>query len=42
VKHYRAALAAGDSNPATRAAAEKGLQQPYEPPQRQVEQEKQQ
>jgi tetratricopeptide (TPR) repeat protein len=32
VKHYRAALAAGDDRPDTKAAAERGLQQPYEPP----------
>lgn len=32
IAHYRAALAAGDTNPATRAAAERGLQQPYAPP----------
>jgi tetratricopeptide (TPR) repeat protein len=31
LRHYRAALAAGDDRPATRAAAERGLQQPYEP-----------
>ncbi|HZQ22800.1 MAG TPA: tetratricopeptide repeat protein [Terriglobales bacterium] len=30
--HYRAALVAGTSLPAAKAAAEKGLQQPYEPP----------
>ncbi|MBV9088083.1 MAG: hypothetical protein JOY79_11405 [Acidobacteriaceae bacterium] len=30
--HYRAALAAGDSAPETKAAAERGLQQPYQPP----------
>lgn len=30
--HYRAALAAGDPAPATRAAAERGLQEPYQPP----------
>jgi len=29
--HYQAALAAGDSTPETKAAAERGLQQPYEP-----------
>jgi hypothetical protein len=33
LEHYRAALAAGDVDAATRAAAERGLQQPYEPPQ---------
>jgi hypothetical protein len=32
VKHYRAALAAGDDRPDTKAAAERGLRQPYEPP----------
>lgn len=32
LKHYRAALAAGDTMPETRAAAERGLQQAYEPP----------
>jgi hypothetical protein len=32
VDHYHAALQAGDNNPATRAAAERGLQRPYEPP----------
>ncbi len=32
LKHYRAALAAGDDKPDTKAAAERGLQQPYEPP----------
>jgi len=32
VGHYQAALEAGDGSPATRAAAERGLQQPYEPP----------
>ena len=32
VSHYQAALQAGDKNPATRAAAERGLQKPYEPP----------
>jgi tetratricopeptide (TPR) repeat protein len=35
VTHYRAALAAGDTAPETRAAAERGLQQAYQPPQRQ-------
>jgi tetratricopeptide (TPR) repeat protein len=29
--HYRAALAAGDTTPDTRTAAERGLQQPYAP-----------
>ena len=33
--HYRAALAAGDTTPDTRTAAERGLQQPYQPVQRQ-------
>jgi len=32
LKHYRAALAAGDDRPDTKAAAERGLRQPYEPP----------
>jgi hypothetical protein len=32
--HYRAALSAGSSLPEARAAAERGLQQPYEPPSR--------
>ncbi|HYN15868.1 MAG TPA: hypothetical protein VES66_08785 [Terriglobales bacterium] len=32
LKHYRAALAAGDDHPDTQAAAERGLQRPYEPP----------
>jgi tetratricopeptide (TPR) repeat protein len=32
VKHYHAALAAGDDKPDTKAAAERGLQRPYEPP----------
>ena len=31
VSHYRAALAAGDTTPDTRVAAERGLAQPYEP-----------
>ncbi len=31
VQHYRAALAAGDSTPDTRAAAERGIEKPYEP-----------
>ncbi len=31
LEHYRAALAAGDSTPETKAAAERGLQRPYEP-----------
>jgi tetratricopeptide (TPR) repeat protein len=31
VEHYRAALAAGDTTPDTRAAAERGLVQPYNP-----------
>lgn len=30
--HYRAALSAGSSLPEAKAAAERGLQQPYEPP----------
>ena len=32
VEHYRAALAAGDTTPDTRAAAERGLAEPYQPP----------
>ena len=32
VDQYKAALSAGDTSPETRAAAEKGLQSPYEPP----------
>ena len=32
LQHYRAALAAGDDRPDTKAAAERGLQRPYEPP----------
>ena len=32
LKHYRAALAADDGKPDTKAAAERGLQQPYMPP----------
>jgi len=32
LKHYRAALAAGDDKPDTKTAAERGLQKPYEPP----------
>ena len=32
LKHYHAALAAGDDKPDTKAAAERGLQQAYEPP----------
>jgi len=31
IQHYQAALAAGDDRPETRAAAERGLQKPYEP-----------
>lgn len=33
LKHYQAALAADDKSPEMRAAAERGLRQPYEPPQ---------
>ena len=33
LKHYQAALAADDKSPETKAAAERGLRQPYEPPQ---------
>lgn len=32
LRHYRAALAAGEITAETRAAAERGLQQPYQPP----------
>jgi tetratricopeptide (TPR) repeat protein len=32
LKHYNAALNVGDSAPDTKAAAERGLQKPYEPP----------
>jgi len=32
VEQYKAALSAGDPSPDTRAAAERGLQAPYEPP----------
>jgi hypothetical protein len=32
VEHYRAALAAGDTTPDTRVAAERGLAEPYQPP----------
>jgi hypothetical protein len=32
LRHYRAALAAGDSTAETKVAAERGLQQPYQPP----------
>jgi len=32
LNHYRAALSAGSSLPEAKAAAERGLQQPYEPP----------
>ena len=31
LEHYRAALAAGDPSPGTKAAAERGLKQPYAP-----------
>ena len=31
LKHYNAALNVGDSAPDTKAAAERGLQKPYEP-----------
>ncbi len=34
VEQYRAALAAGDASPGTKAAAERGLKEPYTPPQR--------
>ncbi len=33
VAHYKAALEAGDTRPATKLAAERGLKQPYQPPQ---------
>ncbi len=36
VKHYRAALDAGDSSSITRSAAERGLKQPYQPPASQI------
>ncbi len=32
LRHYRSALAAGDTTPDTRAAAERGLEQAYHPP----------
>ncbi len=32
LRHYRAAMAAGDTTPDTRAAAERGLEQAYQPP----------
>jgi tetratricopeptide (TPR) repeat protein len=32
LKHYNAALNTGDKAPDTLAAAERGLQKPYEPP----------
>ena len=32
IDHYRAALTAGASLPEAKAAAERGIQQPYEPP----------
>lgn len=32
LKHYRAALEAGDTNPTTKTAAERGLKDPYAPP----------
>jgi tetratricopeptide (TPR) repeat protein len=31
ITHYRAALAAGDARPETKTAAERGLEQPYQP-----------
>ncbi|MDP9267994.1 MAG: tetratricopeptide repeat protein [Acidobacteriota bacterium] len=31
ITHYRAALAAGDARPETKSAAERGLEQPYQP-----------
>jgi tetratricopeptide (TPR) repeat protein len=34
VQHYRAALAAGDTTPDTRTAAERGLKEPYQAPHR--------
>lgn len=42
VKHYRAALEAGDPASTTKAAAERGLKAPYEPPASQQGQEKNQ
>jgi tetratricopeptide (TPR) repeat protein len=38
VKRYRAALEAGDSSSITKAAAERGLKQPYQPPSSQTPQ----
>ncbi len=32
VQHYQAALSAGDPTPDTKAAAERGLREPYQPP----------
>ena len=32
LEHYKAALSAGDAAPDTRAAAERGLKEPYQPP----------
>jgi hypothetical protein len=32
VDHYRAALSAGGTLPEVKSAAERGLDQPYEPP----------
>jgi tetratricopeptide (TPR) repeat protein len=32
LEHYKAALSAGDAAPETRAAAERGLKEPYQPP----------
>jgi len=34
VDHYRAALAVNDATPEVKAAAQRGLQSPYEPPAR--------
>ncbi len=39
VKHYRAALEAGDATPTTKAAAERGLREPYAPPNREPQKE---
>ncbi len=32
IKHYMAALAAGDTTPETKAAAERGIKEPFQPP----------
>jgi tetratricopeptide (TPR) repeat protein len=38
LEHYRAALAASDAPPETRAAAQRGIEKPYAPPERKSEQ----